>query len=251
MHRIPQNGEYKKAVESEMYLKNSSKNLIMKETVVLSVGGSLVAPNSIDTAFLKQFITLIAQHKEKRFILVVGGGAVCRTYQSAAKELVQPTNTDLDWIGVMATRMNAELLRVAFGAHAYHTVITDPRQAVRTSKQVIVASGWKPGWSSDYIAVLLATKYKAKTVLNLSNIDYVYDKDPKLPGAKPYEQLSWNAFQKIVGTKWNPGANTPFDPIATKSAAKLRLRVVILNGRNIENLKKILAGKPFVGTTIE
>jgi uridylate kinase len=53
-----------------------------------------------------------------------------------------------------------------------------------------------------------------------------------------------------VGEDWVPGSNLPFDPIATRHAAKIGLRVIAAGGKNMENLSRILAGEDFVGTTI-
>lgn len=58
-------------------------------------------------------------------------------------------------------------------------------------------------------------------------------------------------MEKIVGNKWKPGLNMPFDPIATQLAHKLELKVIIANGKNYENTENIIQGKNFVGTTIE
>ena len=79
----------------------------------------------------------------------------------------------------------------------------------------------------------------------------MYTADPKKdPSARPLDTVSWTEFRKIVGEEWSPGRNTPFDPAATRAAAAARLRVVFADGRNLENLAAILAGRPFVGTTI-
>jgi uridylate kinase len=89
-------------------------------------------------------------------------------------------------------------------------------------------------------------------VINMSNIDQVYNKDPNThKDAKPIEKTSWAEFRKIVGDEWVPGMNAPFDPVAAKKAEALGIKVVVLNGENFENLEKCLNNKPFVGTTIE
>jgi uridylate kinase len=121
-----------------------------------------------------------------------------------------------------------------------------------TDKPIIVGGGWKPGNSSDLAAVYLAKNVGATKIINLSNIDYVYDKDPKTsPDAKPISKLSWEEFKSLFGEEWNPGLNAPFDPIAALDAEVLGYEVVILNGRNIENLKAYLDGKEFIGTVIK
>ncbi|MBI2029926.1 methyltransferase domain-containing protein [Candidatus Gottesmanbacteria bacterium] len=118
-------------------------------------------------------------------------------------------------------------------------------------KPVVIAAGWKPGWSTDYCATLLARDHDASTIINLSNIEAVYDKDPNLhKDAKPLKQITWENFEKLVGTKWTPGANLPFDPVATKLSKSLGLTVFIVKGVDLDNVKKALQGQPFKGTIV-
>jgi uridylate kinase len=154
-------------------------------------------------------------------------------------------------MGIAVTKVNAELVRIIFGDKAYEKVIYNPTLKIKTNKKIIIGSGWKPGCSSDMDAVLLAKNLKAKTVINLSNICYVYDKDPKkFKEAKPIKKMSWQELIKIVGGKWTPGLNAPFDPIAAKLCMKLGLEVVIMKGTDLVNLKNFLTGKRFQGTVI-
>jgi len=77
------------------------------------------------------------------------------------------------------------------------------------------------------------------TVINLSNVDQVFDKDPKVfPDAKPLDKISWEDFRKMVGDEWTPGMNSPFDPIASQKAHELGVKVVVMNGKNFENIDK-------------
>jgi uridylate kinase len=226
----------------------------MKQLFVLSLGGSLINPGEVDTEFLKKFKLLIESEIKKgsRFIIVTGGGKICRQYQHALKELRKTTPLDLDWIGIHTTRFNGQLVRMMFGKLAHARLVEDPSKKLDFKEKILVAAGWEPGWSTDYDTVELARVYGAQTIVNLSNIDHAYTKDPnKFPDAVKIESISWKDFRKIVGNKWNPGLNAPFDPIASKVAEKSNLRVIIANGKNLPNLKNILEGKEFVGTTIQ
>ena len=99
--------------------------------------------------------------------------------------------------------------------------------------------------------MLLAENLGARTVINLSNIARIYSADPKKdPDAVPLDKLTWSEMKKLVGDTWTPGKNVPFDPVATKKAAELGLKVITAEGRDISNLEKILEEKPFFGTTI-
>jgi uridylate kinase len=226
----------------------------MKKIYVISLGGSLIAPDKIDPKFLKEFSGLIRKRiaKGSRFVLVTGGGKICRDYQDTLKNLAAPSASDLDWMGIAFTHANATLVQLLFGKLAHPAIITNPTKKVAFREKILMAGGWKPGWSTDFITVKLAAVYGAQTVINLSNIDYVYDKDPrKHRNAKKIRQVSWPDFQKIVGTKWKPGANAPFDPIASKFARAHKQTVIIANGRNMKNLDAILSGsQKFIGTKV-
>ncbi|VVB73852.1 Uridylate kinase [uncultured archaeon] len=224
------------------------------QSYVISLGGSLIAPDKIDAAFLAKFRDLIVKHsKNNRFIIICGGGKVARNYQAAAKSIVEPTKTDLDWLGIHATRLNAHLVRTILKPIAYVRVLKNPTEkvALKPKENVIVAAGWKPGSSTDYGAVLLARTFHIETVINLTDIDYVYTKDPKkFDDAKPIKQITWKAYREIMGNKWSPGANAPFDPVASREAQKDGITVHTINGRNLANLERLLEGKGFIGTTI-
>ncbi|NTV23324.1 MAG: UMP kinase [Nanoarchaeota archaeon] len=221
-------------------------------TIVLSVGGSIIAPDKPDHFFLAELKNFVIKNiSSHRFVIVCGGGKTNRYYNDAASRVSNVAPENLDWLGIMATRLNAELVRVIFGDLAHSKVIIDPTKALKSAKPIIVAAGWKPGWSTDYVAVLLAKRLGAETVLNLTNMDYVYTKDPNIDStAKRIYDITWKEYRKLISSKWSPRLSTPFDPIASKEAQKSRLRVVSLRGTNFSNLSRCLAGSSFDGTVI-
>jgi len=233
----------------------------MKNIYVISLGGSLVATaEGIDWRFLKKFRSLILSEIKKgsKFVIIVGGGDTARKYQEASGKVVKLTNDDRDWIGIHATRLNAHLLKTIFRQYAHPRINKNPnakadiRKHFARGEKIMVAAGWRPGWSTDFVATILAERLSAKTVINLSNIDYVYDKDPKkFKGAKKKEEMSWHEFRKLVGNRWDPGLNAPFDPVASRRAESLGLEVAIMNGKAINNLKNYFSGKKFKGTIIK
>ncbi|HEV8601302.1 MAG TPA: UMP kinase [Patescibacteria group bacterium] len=228
--------------------------MLQNNRYIISLGGSLIVPDQIDTAFLKSFKQVIDANvkRGKKFLIITGGGKTARRYAEAARQMHALNPTDLDWLGIHATRLNAHLLRTIFRQVAHPKIVTNPHKREPAAEPIIIAAGWRPGSSTDHQAVLLSRKYNATTILNLTDIDYVYDKDPhKFKNAKPLKNISWKDFKKIIGDKWNPGANTPFDPVASRKAEKLGLKVVILNGKPISNLEKFLANQSFKGTIIK
>lgn len=224
-----------------------------KERVVVSVGGSLIVPDGIDTNFLTNFKTLLLEKVQRglTFSIIAGGGKTARRYQEAAHAVTPLSRHDLDWIGIHATRLNAQLLRNIFVGYAYPQVIKNPTIDIESDEPLIIAAGWKPGCSTDYDAVLIAKNLGATRLVNLSNIDYVYDSDPKKnPDAKKIEKISWADFRKIIPAEWDPGLSSPFDPVAAKEAETLGLEVAIINGTKLEEFSNYLDDKPFVGTVI-
>lgn len=224
--------------------------------IVISVGGSLIVPNGgVDTVFLKKLNTLIREQvaKGRRFFLIAGGGKIARLYRDAGKEVIGTmTNEDLDWLAIHVTRTNGHLLRTIFQDIAHPRIVENyDKKLVNWREPVVIGAGWKPGWSTDYDAVVLAKDYGAHIIINMSNIDWVYDKDPvKYKEAKPIKKITWDELEGLVGDTWTPGLNVPFDPIATKLAKKHNLTVVITNGNNFENLENIIEGNSFKGTIV-
>lgn len=228
---------------------------------VLSLGGSIVAPDKPDIVFLQEFSKVIrnwlSEDASRKIIMVIGGGAPARNYQNAYRKILESqnleiSNTEADWIGITATYLNAQLIKACFADLCPNSVVYNPTEPRVFSGQVLVAAGWKPGFSTDNDAVLLAEKFSANCVINLSNIDKVYTDDPKInPNAKPIDTIKWDKFIEIVGDEWVPGKNAPFDPIASAKAKKMGLKVICASGRNMDNLKNILNDKDFIGTTIQ
>ncbi len=226
----------------------------MEEKIIISLGGSLIFPNDIDIDFIEKFVSSIKKFTPKgfKFYIITGGGKICRNYNSAISKITNPTNENLDWMGIAATRLNAEFVRISFGDLAYERIIMNPDELPNIDKPIVVGGGWKPGNSSDLAAVHMAQSTGANKIVNLSSVDFVYDSDPaKNPNAKKIENISWEEYIKIAGDEWNPGMNLPFDPVASKKAKELGLELAFIGGHNLESFNEYLEGKSFSGTTIK
>jgi len=239
------------------------------KTIIIALGGSIICPQpgrhppttQIDVNFLKKFKKLILKYLKRgyRFIIIAGGGKVCRVYQDAAAKIIRLPYEDMDWLGIHATRLNAHLLRTIFRKEAYPVVSDDPKKPVKGDWSLLIASGWRPGWSTDYISVLLAKRFRVKEIIDAGDIPFVYTKDPfKYKKARALGErkegggwvVSWKDYRKLVGPRWMPGLSVPIDPIAAKLAQKLKIRALIIKGTELKNLEKVLSGKKFRGTVI-
>jgi len=235
---------------------NAKEEGFSKQTdFVIALGGSIVCPDDINVSYLKEFYSFVLEEisKGKRFIFVVGGGGPARKYQKAAHEIAELTDEDKDWIGVHATRLNAHLLRTIFRKEA-HPVLFEERHKMKDFEghSIIIGAGWRPGWSTDFVAVQIAADFKVKQAIILGKPEHVYDKDHQLfDDAKPIEELNWTEYLKLIPNEWKPGIHAPVDPVAAKLAQQENLEVVVASGKDLNNFRNILEGKQFKGTIIK
>ncbi len=223
---------------------------------VIALGGSVVVPEEIDVSYLRSFREFVLKEigKGRRFLIVVGGGKTSRVYQRAVSSIADIPNEHLDWIGIYSSLLNAHLLKVIFGDEAHPFVIdreVSKEELARSEKSVFIASGWSPGCSTDYVAISLAITTSSKTVIVASDTPFVYEEDPKKNGnAKELIELGWEDYNKMVPDDWSPGLSLPIDPIATQLGAKEKVRVKILDGRDLKNMRLAIEDATFRGTTI-
>lgn len=220
----------------------------------ISFGGSLLMDDNMafDTDFIakaKEFFLKRAKSGDK-FVLIVGGGKTARYYQKAG-QLLNLEQDDLDWLGIKATYINAELIRLVFNVKT--PVFHNPEELPKDfAEPIYICSGWKPGWSTDFVATFAAKQLGGESVINLSNTDYIYDSDPnKNPQAKKLEDLTWKEYHEMTGIeKWAPGINVPFDPVASRLAAENNISLYCLNGKNLANLERFFEGNDFEGSIV-
>jgi uridylate kinase len=223
---------------------------------VFALGGSLVVPDEVDKDFLKSicklFVELLSQ--DEKLAVIVGGGSISRYYQKLAKNFGNDDDEVLDWIGIEATRLNARLVASVLATEEGVVTVFGENDLLKKAVQesnIIVSSGWSPGQSTDSIAVKIADVIGAQEVINLSNIDAVYDRDPKrFKNARAYEKLDWNEYRTLFPAEWTPGLKVPFDPVAASAAQKLGLQVTVMNG-DVKNLGSYLRKESFSGTVIK
>ena len=228
---------------------------------VVSLGGSLISPREggHNRGFLDGFIALVRELVAvgERYVIVCGGGALARTMQGLYRESVQePRNDWLDRIGIAATRVHAHFIAAccsSFARTSVNSVAIGQRftqRCIDVGADVIVSGGWVLGVSTDYVAVTLARELGVGEIINVSDMPYIYEEDPRInPDSNPLSRVGWKQFSTIIGDSWHPGQHLPFDPQALNDAARHNLRVLFV-GADIENLRNALHGKSAQGTTI-
>ena len=222
--------------------------------IVFSIGGSILAPDEIDDALLgdtSEFLKVLSG-KNKLYV-VAGGGKIARKYIASAKKSGADEVT-CDWLGIYATRLNALLLASAIGRKANRQIPTDIEAAIglSNSNEILVMGGTDPHHSTDAVAATLADKVDADIFINASNIDGVFDKDPdKNPGARLLDEINiQDLYSMVSDIPQSPGNYALIDKMAVESIMHSKAKTIVLNGRDIENMRKAIAGEEFTGTVV-
>lgn len=217
--------------------------------IVISLGGSVFGKEENK---IKEYAEVLDNLAEKNQIyVVVGGGKLAREYIARARNL-GANETFCDYIGIMATRMNAMLLISAMknAAKKVPSDFTEAEELAKSNKAVVMG-GTFPGHTTDATAALLAEFVGAELLINATNVDGVYSEDPrKSKDAVKYEKLSPSELVKIVGrSSMSAGASVVIDLLAAKIIERSRIKTYIIFG-SPENLVKAVNNN-VVGTIIE
>ncbi len=222
---------------------------------VLKIGGSLLYDDkgNILTERIKKYAGAVKSLVKDghQLIIVIGGGKPARAFISAAREL-GASEAQCDWFGIKMARHNAELLIAALGDTAYPKVVEslDELETANCFDRVVLMGGLLPGQSTNAAAALAAELVHADRLLNATNVDGVYDRDPGQPGAKKLDTLSVAQLRAILaGSGTRAGEYELFDPVAIGVVERSKIETVIFDGTDPDNLLRLFKGKR-VGSTI-
>lgn len=221
------------------------------EKILLKLSGKIVNPESPE--LIERYVQVIkrAVDSGRRIAVVVGGGQQARTYIRCARALGL-NNAQADMIGIEVARINALLLAYALGDYAYVPIprsIEDVQRAWSTGK-VVVVGGLQPGQSTAAVAAVVAETLGIRRMLYATDVDGVYDKDPKrFPDAKRFDSISIDVLEQVMSQRFEAGGYELLDPIAVQVIKRSCIEVVVFNGFDSGNFEKILSGE-VVGTKI-
>jgi len=224
------------------------------DTVVLSLGGSVLAPGEPDAAFLRLLAdALRSLSRSRRLFVVTGGGRTARAYIEAGRALGAP-EPFLDRLGIKVTRLNARLLLAALGGGSPDEMPHTVEEAVHAGKatRLVVMGGTTPGHTTDAVAAEIAEAVGAVRLVNATSVDGVYTADPaKDSAAKRLDRVTHEELVRLSGKSHaRAGPSIVFDPKAARIVAKAGIPVAVVDGRDIEALRNAVLGKPFRGTRV-
>lgn len=224
------------------------------ESVVISIGGSVLVPDKDDAYFIKSLSELLLELSDEiKLFVVTGGGSIARFYINLGRSLGISEN-ELDELGIGATKLNAQLLIQTVKDKANFKPAQTVEEAAESGKEhgIVIMGGTIPGHTTDTVSAQLAEKVGADRLVNATNVDGVFDSDPKKnPDAKKFDKMSYEELNSLVsGDHGKAGPNVIFDPKGTEIIARMKIPLLVCNGRDIQALKNAILGKEFEGTII-
>jgi uridylate kinase len=189
-----------------------------------------------------------------QIFIVVGGGGEARRYIGVARQAGVDEAT-CDEIGIRVTRLNALLLAGALGDSAYPVVAKSQTEAMAagvTKGKIAVMGGITPAQTTDAVAAVLAERVRADLLVNITSIDGIYSADPKKdPAATRFQAITPDELMRIVsGDSLCAGSNTVMDIVAVKVVQRSGIPMVVIDGREPENLSAALLEGRLKGTVV-
>jgi len=232
----------------------------MYKRILLKLSGEQLQGN-YNSGFDAERAVWIAQEikkvKDAQVVVMIGGGNYARGAQLAGGGVQRVT---ADYVGMMATMMNALALADVFNAEGLPAralsnvkadqvidMFTHRRALSHLAKDrvVIVAGGTgRPYLTTDTAAVNLALELDCDVIFKATKVDGVYDSDPvENPEAKKFESLT---LQQAVE---QPDIRV-MDKAAIALAADYQQQIVVLKLLQEDNIARAVAGE-IIGTTIK
>ena len=187
--------------------------------------------------------------------MVIGGGNIFRGQALAERGMGRVTG---DHMGMLATVINALAMQDALERQGLATrvqsaismyQISEPfirRKAIRhleKGRVVIFASGTgNPYFTTDTAAVLRASEIGAELILKATNVDGIYDRDPR----KDDQAVLFSTLSYMGAIK---DRLQVMDTTAFSLAMENKIPLLVFNLFKDGNIKKALMGEP-VGTLV-
>jgi uridylate kinase len=222
----------------------------MKKSIVLKVGGSIFYDPLLNINFelfrrIKKWYEEIKTEYDK-VILVTGGGGLSRNMHEKIAGSIGGEDNIHD-ISMSITQTNASILAAYLDdkeifvpkklGDAYEFLLSD-------DGKYMVSGGLKIGWSTDMDAAVFADVLDTGRVYKISNIDFIYDKDPKeFFEALPIRDMSWEEyfqmFSILPGQNNKPNAHIPIDVQCSIFCERKNLSFHITGGKLLEEIEDI------------
>ena len=219
----------------------SDKFSKQKKIIVIKLSGSIFNFKTTSKS-LKEYAQLLLDIQAKvQPVVVSGGGIIARHYVNLARSLGSDESS-LDEMGIEISRINAMLLSAALGDSVYPIIPSNLEEIsiACQSGKIVVSGGLHPGQSTNATAALISEKIKADRFLNATDVDGIYDSDPKeSPKAKLFKEISIKKCLQLLNTESTQAGNYDLlDIVAMKviERSKISTWVIKSDPKIIRNL---------------
>jgi uridylate kinase len=229
--------------------------------IVIKIGGSLLFTKNleVDTSKVKEFCNIV-QNEEiyDTSVIVCGGGIIARNYIKAFRKF-RDNESLCDIIGIEVSRINARILQGVFGDHAYPVIPKNMEELAKAliTQKLIIMGGLQPGQSTTSVALEAAEYSRANHVVILTDVDGIYDKDPKIHrDAKLVKKITPKKLQTIILNEFEAnqalaGEYRIFDLVSLQILKRSNIKVTLMSGKNLQEFKRYINGsKDIFGTEI-
>ena len=220
--------------------------------IVFALGGSVVNPDGIDEEYVRAFANFAKELAKKHKLgIVIGGGRLARRKIEEARKK-GANQSECDYIGIDASRYNASVVSQAMGMAPHIPESLKDARRIMDDKGIVIMGGTEPGHSTDAVAVILAEYANADMVFKVTDVPGIYDKDPqKFKDAKMFKELAIGQLEKmVVGLSQEAGKYELVDIVAVEVLKRSGVKMIALDGHDLDNINHAIDGKSFVGTVI-
>jgi len=219
---------------------------------VIKLGG-FAFPNRPEKPLLREYVKLLTcLVGEHHLVIVTGGGEVARAYIRAGREM-DVSESLCDQLGILASRLNAQLLADGLGEYAFPEipVTIGELKHYYASGKIVTMGGLTPGHSTNAVAAIAAETVGAELFVNATDVDGVYSNDPeKDKNAKKLDQVTVAELAAILSrTEMMAGSYDLMDPLALRILARSNVTTVVVDGRKPNNVSLAMKNE-MVGTRI-
>lgn len=219
----------------------SNKVSKQKKILVIKLSGSIFNFKTTPKS-LKEYAQVFLDIQTKvQPVVVSGGGIIARHYVNLARSLGSDESS-LDEMGIEISRLNAMLLSAALGDSVYPVIPSNLEEIsiACQSGKIIVSGGLHPAQSTNATAALICEKIKADRFLNATDVDGIYDSDPKRNAkAKMFKEITIKKCLGLLNNESTQAGNYELmDIVAMKviERSKIPTYVIKSDPRVIRNL---------------
>ena len=222
------------------------------KNIVIKIGGSLLFNNDYTINYKKiiEFSNIIRNKTiYDSVVIVCGGGLIAREYINTLRQF-NINEAFCDMVGIDLSHINAKLIIASLGDKAYPIVPKNFKELSKANlfNRIIVMGGLQPGQSTTSVAFEIAELIKADSVVILTDVEGIYDKDPKkYKDAKLIDSINYDQLQRIIlmqsdNKQAAAGEYRILDLVSLQILRRSKITAYIISGKSLNQFNQFWNG---------